>query len=254
MRIILITQDEPFYLAKHLKYLIQIFPSHSRIVGAIASDASPFGQKMNFAGKFKKTYTTFGLRFFLYYSAKFVKSKLDKSRCLDTVLSNNNIPKIILTESINHETSIETIKNYCPDLLVSILGNEIFKNGIINLAPRGCINLHTSLLPKYRGLMPTFWVMKNNEEFTGVSVFFVDKGIDSGPIIVQEKIKIGNQTHEALIKYTKRIGMEAIARAIDLVEKDQVKLLPNNAREKTYFSFPTREDVCDFLATGKKFF
>ena len=67
------------------------------------------------------------------------------------------------------------------------MGNQIFKKQIIELAPKGCINLHTALLPKYRGLMPTFWVLKNNEKYTGVSVFFVDKGIDSGPIIVQRK-------------------------------------------------------------------
>ena len=51
------------------------------------------------------------------------------------------------------------------------------KKQIFNLAPKGCLNLHTALLPKYRGLMPTFWVLKNNETHTGVSVFFVDKGI-----------------------------------------------------------------------------
>ena len=46
--------------------------------------------------------------------------------------------------------------------LISILGNQIFKKPLIELAPKGCINLHTALLPKYRGLMPTFWVLKNN--------------------------------------------------------------------------------------------
>jgi len=55
------------------------------------------------------------------------------------------------------------------------------------LAPKGCLNLHSALLPKYRGLMPSFWVLKNNENKTGVSVFFVDKGIDSGPIFSAKK-------------------------------------------------------------------
>jgi formyltetrahydrofolate hydrolase len=98
------------------------------------------------------------------------------------------------------------------------LGNQIFKSPILNLAPKGCINLHTALLPKYRGLMPTFWVMKNNEKKTGVSVFFVDEGIDSGPIIIQEKLEIGNFTQEQLIKRTKKIGMELISKSIDLIQ------------------------------------
>ena len=102
--------------------------------------------------------------------------------------------------------------------------------------------------------MPTFWVMKNDEEYTGVSVFFVDEGIDSGPIVVQEKVKIGNKTQEELIKCTKKIGMDSIAKAVNLIEKDQVKIIENNDAEKTYYSFPERKDVIDFVSKGKRFF
>jgi methionyl-tRNA formyltransferase len=137
---------------------------------------------------------------------------------------------------------------------VSILGNQIFKEPILNLAPKGCINLHTALLPKYRGLMPTFWVMKNNEKKTGVSVFFVDEGIDSGPIIVQTEVEIGNRTQEELINYTKKIGMKAIAKSVDLIEKNEVKLIENDPLNKTYFTFPTKRDVLEFKRNGKKFF
>ena len=102
--------------------------------------------------------------------------------------------------------------------------------------------------------MPTFWVMKNNEKKTGVSVFFVDEGIDSGPIIVQTEVKIGNRTQEELIKHTKKMGMDAIAKSIDLIKKDQVNLIENNPSEKTYFTFPKRKDVLAFKKIGKKFF
>ena len=146
------------------------------------------------------------------------------------------------------------IKSYNPDLLVSILGNQIFKKPLIELAPKGSINLHTALLPKYRGLMPTFWVMKNNEKYTGVSVFFIDEGIDSGPIITQEKVKIGNLTQEQLIRKTKKIGMELISKSINLIMKNKVKLIKNNQSESSYFSFPTKKDVMEFNQIGKKFF
>jgi len=254
MKIIIITQNEPFYLAENLEYLLKILPNHSKIVGCVVSEVSPFGKQETFIKKAKKTYNIFGLKFFIYYSFKFILSKFNKSKQLDYILNKYNIPKIILNHPINHDESVKTIKKYEPDLLVSILGNQIFKDPIINLAPKGCINLHTALLPKYRGLMPTFWVMKNDEEYTGVSVFFVDEGIDSGPIIVQEKIKIENRTLEQLIKYTKKIGMEAIAKAIDLIEKDQVKLIENDDNKKTYYSFPSKDDVKEFLSKGKRFF
>ena len=178
----------------------------------------------------------------------------DKSKKVDTFLKEFQVPKIVLPKHINHKESVEIIKSYNPDLLISILGNQIFKEQIFNLAPKGCLNLHTALLPKYRGLMPTFWVLKNNEKYTGVSVFYVDEGIDSGPILVQEKVEIGNRTQEELIKHTKKIGMDCIVKAIDLIHKNNIKLIPNDASNKSYFSFPKKEDVRIFRKIGKKFF
>jgi methionyl-tRNA formyltransferase len=254
MRIIIITQNEPFYLAKNLKYLISILPNHSEIVGCVVSDVSPFGKKESFLKKAKKTYGIFGLRFFIYYTIKFLKSKINLKTNVFKVLNENSIPIITLDSPINKKQSVDQIKAFKPDLLVSILGNQIFKKPIINLATKGCINLHTALLPKYRGLMPTFWVLKNNEKKTGVSVFFVDKGIDSGPIIVQEEVEIGNRTQEELILHTKKLGMEAIAKSIDLIQKEEVQLIVNDVSQKTYFTFPTRRDVLEFKRNGKKFF
>jgi len=254
MKIVIITQDEPFYLADNLKYLIEILPVDTKIVGCVVNDVSPFGKKETFFQKAKKTYDIFGLSFFIHYSIKFIKSKFDSSKDVIKILDKYNIPRIILSKPINEHSSVDKIESYSPDLLVSILGNQIFKEPIINLAPKGCINLHTALLPKYRGLMPSFWVMKNSEKYTGISVFFVDKGIDSGPIIVQEKIEIGDRTQEELITYTKKLGMESIVKAIELIKNDKVELIENDASKMTYFSFPTKADVLEFKQKGKRFF
>lgn len=254
MRIVLITQNEPFYLVKNLKYLLEILPKKSTVVGCVVSEVSPFGKKESFFKKAKKTYNIFGFKFFAYYSLKYLKSKFNKKNNLIKFLKSVDIPVITLDNPINNQNSVDKIKKYNPDLLVSILANQIFKAPILNLAPKGCINLHTALLPKYRGLMPTFWVMKNNEKKTGVSVFFVDEGIDSGPIIIQTEVEIGNRTQEELIAYTKKIGMEAISKSIELIQKDKVLIIENDDSQKTYFTFPTKDDVLVFNKIGKKFF
>lgn len=88
---------------------------------------------------------------------------------------------------------------------ISITGNQIFKKQLIELAPERCLNLHTALLPKYWGLIASFWVLKNNETHTGVSVFFVDEEIDSRPL-VQKKVEIENRTQEELVGFTKNVG------------------------------------------------
>jgi methionyl-tRNA formyltransferase len=254
MKIVIITQNEPFYLAENLNYLFSKIPLHSEVVACVLNDVSPFGKKEKFLQKVRKTYQIFGFQFFLYYSIKFTLSKFYSKKRVTTVLKKHNIPKITLKQNINNKDSVEIIKSYNPDLLISILGNQIFKEQIFNLAPKGCLNLHTALLPKYRGLMPTFWVMRNNEKYTGVSVFYVDKGIDSGPIIVQEKIEIGNRSQEELIEHTKRVGMDCMIRAIELIHNEAVELIDNDSEKSSYYSFPTKKDVIEFKRIGKHFF
>lgn len=253
MRIVLLTQDDPFYLAKNIDYLAKNLPVHSQIVGTVVFDVSPFGKKESFLDKMKKTYSIFGLRFFINYGFKFIVSKLDPNSKVKNILARHNIPLIELEGNINKEENRNKIKEFTPDLLVSIAGNQIFKLPLINLAPKGCLNLHTALLPKYRGLMPSFWVLKNNEKETGVSVFFVDEGIDSGPILVQKRVEIGNRSQAELIDFTKKLGMDAILEAIEKIQVGGYELIPNPEAEMTYFPFPTRDDVKEFLKIGKKF-
>lgn len=253
MRLLLITQEEPFYLSKNLRFLIENLTSEHRIIGAVVTKTSPFGKRESFLKKIIKTNKVFGNQFFLYYSLKFIFSKL----CRDSVkkvLKNFKIPVIALEGSINSKKNLEILESYKPDLLISVLGNQIFKKSLIDLAPKGCINLHSALLPKYRGLMPTFWALKNNEKYTGVSVFFVDEGIDSGPIIVQEKVVIADKTQQQLIKETKQIGMNLILKSIDLIATGELELIENPESEKSYYSFPTRKDVKEFKQIGKRFF
>lgn len=255
MNIVILTQDEPFYLAKNISYLIKKLPDKVNITACVLFEVSPFGKRESFLEKAKKTHEVFGTKFFLYYAIYYLLSKIGSSNKVEKGLEKQNIPIIKLQKSINHKDSLGIISSYKPDILLSIAGNQIFKTQLINLPTKGTINLHTALLPKYRGLMPTFWVMKNDEEYTGVSVFFVDEGIDSGPIIVQKKIRIEKEwSQRDLIKYTKQIGMDAILEAIEKIDSGIYELLPNDKNEGSYFSFPTRADVKEFYAKGKKFF
>ena len=254
MRVALITQDDPFFLAENIDYLIRQLPQDAELVACILFEVSAFGKKTSFVKQALETKAIFGTKFFLRYGMKYVLNKFNKNKKISHVLRKHNIPLVSLEKNINHNTSITTISNYSPDLLVSIAGNQIFKKPIINLAPKGCLNLHTALLPKYRGLLPTFWVMKNKEKETGVSVFFVDEGIDSGPILVQKKVTIGNLTQEELIQHTKKIGMDSIIESIQKIQSGNYKLIDNPNEEMSYFSKPKRADVEVFLEGGNRFF
>lgn len=253
MNIVLITQDEPFYLKKSLSYLVKNLPAGCHISGVVLLAASPFGKKLTLLQKGFSTLKVFGLKFTTYYFIKLLFSRISGSSVRNFLIK-KKIPIISLDKSINAPSSVAKILNYNPDLLISIQGNEIFKNPIISLAPKGCLNLHTALLPKYRGLMPTFWVLKNREEKTGVSVFFVDEGIDSGPILIQREVCIKDMSQAQLITLTKQIGMECIVEAINKILAGDISTLPNEDQNMTYYGFPERNDVIEFLKVGARFF
>jgi methionyl-tRNA formyltransferase len=255
MRIVLVTQDSPFYLAENIDYFLTNLPPHSTVAGCVLFPPSPFGKKEGTLGKLTQTYSVFGLSFFLHYALTYIQGKIFPTRKVRHILAKHGVPAVTLTKSINSKQSRDLIQDdFRPDLIISIQANVIFKKPLIELPAKGCLNLHTALLPKYRGLMPTFWVMKNDEEETGVSVFFIDEGIDSGPIIVQKRVTIGNMSLDQLIRHTKRLGMDALIEAVDLIHRGNYQLIENDDAQKTYYSFPTQQDVKEFLRKGKRFF
>ena len=102
--------------------------------------------------------------------------------------------------------------------------------------------------------MPSFWVLKNNELNTGVSVFFVDEGIDSGPILIQKELEIGSHNQKSLIIESKALGMTAIIEAVEKIYHGDLTCIPNQNEEMSYYGFPTASDVSEFRCNGGKLF
>ena len=255
MRIVIITSNEPFYLASSLRYFLENKPDHLEVAACVIVRGAASELEKSIFRKGWEVWETFGFGFFLHYARRFITVKAGLTDKITDVLAAHNIPLIYLQNTVNSEESVTTIRRFGPDLLVSIVGGEIFRQPILKLAPKGCINLHTSLLPKYRGLMPTFWVLKNGEKQTGVSVFFMNEGIDDGPIIVQKSIEISvEMTQAELIRKSKRLGMDAIIEALKLIEAGSLDLIENNDDESTYYSLPSRQDVREYLASGARFY
>lgn len=253
MRAVIFTQNEVMFLPSSLDYLLRRLSPSTEIVGAIVFDASPFGKRKNLIEKFTTTVHTFGLGFLVRYGFSTVWGSVFRQD-VRQVFQAHGINLVRVKGPVNTEESLETLRALDPDLFISVTGNQIFRKPLLEIPRLGTLNLHTALLPKYRGLMPSFWVLKNKEKQTGVSVFFVDEGIDSGPILVQKKIYIENMSQWELIRMTKFLGMEAILEGIELIQSGDYELIPNNEEESTYYSFPTREDVIEFKKGGNRFF
>jgi methionyl-tRNA formyltransferase len=224
------------------------------VVFAVMSEPSPFGRKKSFFGKIYSVFTIFGINFFLYHSFKYLVYKLNQKKQLTSIFKNNGVQVISGVTNVNSSALIDNIVAFEPDVIITVLGNQLFKKKII-VVPKKCfINLHSSLLPLYRGLLPSFWVLKNNEECTGVTVHIIDEGIDTGPIITQKRLRINRMSQQELIRNSKILGMEAILETLDKIYDNNLTTTECKQGEGSYFSFPTRQDVLAFLKGGHKFY
>jgi methionyl-tRNA formyltransferase len=99
----------------------------------------------------------------------------------------------------------------------------------------GCINLHASILPSYRGAAPVNWAIINGEKTTGVTTAFMDEGMDTGPVLLTEEVPIaGGETAEELGKRLSRIGAGLLVKTICLVEEKKIEPVPQDEGMATY--------------------
>ena len=126
----------------------------------------------------------------------------------------NSIP-FIETEDVNSSPTIEKIAAYQPDLIVVIAFGQKIGNELINLPPKGSINVHASLLPKYRGAAPINWAIIDGEKQTGISIIALAEIMDTGNILTQANIDIGadetaGQLHDRLAKMAATLLLKTI--------------------------------------------
>ena len=93
-------------------------------------------------------------------------------------------------ESINTEESISKIKEISPDIIIVVAYGQVLNEEILNLPKYKCVNVHASLLPKYRGAAPLNWVIINGEEKSGITIMEMNKGLDTGDMISKREIAI----------------------------------------------------------------
>jgi methionyl-tRNA formyltransferase len=123
-------------------------------------------------------------------------------------------------DSINSDEGVAILRQLAPDLLVVCDYGQILSPQALSVAPLGGINLHASLLPKYRGAAPIHWALLNGERETGVSVVHMTPRLDGGPILVQQATTIGvEETQPELEQRLASIGVEAVQEAIAQLEQ-----------------------------------
>ena len=144
----------------------------------------------------------------------------------------NNLNLIELDDFDNLDI-FQKISSLKVDIFV-VVAFRILPKKYIELPKFGSINIHASLLPKYRGAAPIQWALMNGDNVTGVSIFQIEKKVDTGGIIHLEKIKIQNKDNfETLSDKLSELGSKALLKSLRLIENDDFKLLVQDNKKST---------------------
>lgn len=161
---------------------------------------------------------------------------------VEEVCEKYKIP-IYKEKNINSEEFINKVKQISPDLIVVVNFVQILKREIISIPKKGCINTHASLLPKYRGRAPLNWAILNGEKETGVTVHYIEDGIDTGDIVQQEKIYIKDSDYIAdIMLKVEDVYSKIVLRACNLIEENRVVALKQDLSLGFYCGKRRKED------------
>lgn len=158
------------------------------------------------------------------------------------VLAEENNITVYQPNTMKSEETINLIEDINPDIIVVVAYGKILPKVILDIPEFGCINVHASLLPKYRGAAPIQWAVLNGDTETGVAVQQMNEGIDTGDLLLVKKTKIDiNETSAELFDRLSLLGADALDETINMIENDSVKRTPQPDGDFGYAKMISRE-------------
>lgn len=156
------------------------------------------------------------------------------SQKISKILKNNSIPHLI-TKSVKEKKYYDFIKELAPSLIIVMGWRTLIPKEIFEIPPVGCVAVHESLLPKYRGFAPVNWAVINGDTKTGVSLFFISDGMDNGYIIGQKSVPIlTGDTAADLYKKTSLASIKLLRKFLPLLKMGRAPRRKQSEKQATY--------------------
>jgi len=153
-----------------------------------------------------------------------------------------NLP-LYQPQDVNSNASYEFLKSLHPDLLCVVAFGQILSRSILEIPKIMAVNLHASLLPKYRGAAPINWALIKGETQTGVSVIKMSQKMDAGPIILQKSLDIKESDNaQTLEDKLSTLGADLVLEVLDLIQADRYSLIEQDEKDATYAAKMKKED------------
>lgn len=143
---------------------------------------------------------------------------------------------VLQPEKASDPAFLDEIRALNPDVMCVVAYGKILKEALLNIPRFGCINVHASLLPKYRGAAPIQWAVINGEKISGVTIMHMDAGIDTGDIILQQEVGMtDDETAESLHDKLAEAGGPLLLSALDMIATGRAPRVKQNEEEMTYY-------------------
>ena len=260
MRIIIFSQDERVYLPDTVAAVVEAMPEKVACI-VLSPPMSTHGGTLK--GLLRHV-PVFGLKGMLIMSSRImagiigrilkIKPRQKRYWAIEELRRRWKIP-VFFVENANSSQMHDILNRHPADLLVSISYPQIIRPKILGRFSMGGINVHSAPLPRYRGLMPTFWVLYHVETDTAVTIHVLAEQLDSGDILLQKRLPIDpGDTWDSLTRKTKRVAGELLIEAVTKLSEGNIVGRPNLDRDSSYFGFPTAKDAREFRKRGKRMF
>ncbi|MCK5554403.1 MAG: methionyl-tRNA formyltransferase, partial [Deltaproteobacteria bacterium] len=142
---------------------------------------------------------------------------------------------VLQPQTTKDETFIMEVKRMSPDLIVVAAYGRMLTRDLLNIPALGCINVHASLLPKYRGAAPIQWTIVNGERKTGSTIMKMDEGMDTGDILLTQEVEIGDEdTAQSLHDRLAQVGASLIIKAMDQLDRRTLRPIPQDESKASY--------------------
>ena len=162
--------------------------------------------------------------------------------------------KVYQPLKVRDEEFVKTLRAYNPDVMVVVAFGQIIPLSILKMPKFGCVNIHGSLLPKYRGAAPIQWAVHDGEKETGITTILMDEGIDTGDILLKKTIKIDtDETSGSLFDKLMALGAETILETLDELEKGSLTPIKQGESPTAYAKMLTKAmGLIDFTRPAKE--
>lgn len=151
------------------------------------------------------------------------------------IFANEHNIDVYQPEKVKSEDTINLIKNLNPDIIIVVAYGKILPKEIIDTPKYGCINVHGSLLPKYRGAAPIQWSIINGDTVTGITTMYMNEGLDTGDILLQSKLYIEeDETSDELKTRMSELGADLLIKTLEKLKSGDLKPVPQDSNEATF--------------------